>query len=91
MSNGAGTDSVNNNSICISTVGATVMIWEKFYVEIQGDQVTAVAPSWGRPWTGGRIARRTNRSNVFSRKPFRFNGVNIKRIHAALKLPTPSV
>ena len=22
--------------ICISTLGATVMIWEKFYVEIQG-------------------------------------------------------
>jgi len=40
MSNGAGTDSLNNNCICISTVGATVMIWEKFYVEIQGGQVT---------------------------------------------------
>ena len=23
------------------------MIWEKFYVEIQGGQVTPVAPSWG--------------------------------------------
>ena len=30
------TDSLNNNCICISTLGATVMIWEKFYVEIQG-------------------------------------------------------
>ena len=26
------------------------MIWEKFYVETQGGQVTPVAPSWGRPW-----------------------------------------
>ena len=26
--------------ICISTLGATVMIWEKFYIEIQGGQVT---------------------------------------------------
>ena len=44
------TDSLNNNCICISTLGATVMIWEKFYVEIQGvSQVTPVAPSWGRP------------------------------------------
>ena len=24
------------------------MIWEKFYVEIQGGQVTPDAPSWGR-------------------------------------------
>jgi len=44
MSNGAATDSLNNNSICISTLGETVMIWEKFYVEIQGGQVTPVAP-----------------------------------------------
>jgi len=36
MSNGAGTDSLNNNCICISTLGATVMIWEKSYVEIHG-------------------------------------------------------
>jgi len=36
MSNGAGTDSLNNNCICISTLGATVLTWEKFYVEIQG-------------------------------------------------------
>jgi len=33
MSNGAGKFSP---CICISTLGATVMIWEKFYVEIQG-------------------------------------------------------
>jgi len=25
------------------------MIWEKFYVEIQGGQVTPIAPSWERP------------------------------------------
>jgi len=25
---------------------------EKNYVEIQGGQVTPVAPSWGRPWPG---------------------------------------
>jgi len=35
--------------ICISTLGATVMIWEKFYVEIQGGHVTPLAPSCGRP------------------------------------------
>jgi len=34
--------------ICISTLGATVMIWEKF-VEIQGGLVTPLVPSWGRP------------------------------------------
>ena len=34
--------------ICISTLGATVMIWEKF-VEIQGVHVTPLTPSWGRP------------------------------------------
>jgi len=34
--------------ICISTPAATVMIREKF-VEIQGGQVTPLAPSWGRP------------------------------------------
>ena len=32
MSNGAGKFSP---CICISTLGATVMIWEKFYVDIQ--------------------------------------------------------
>jgi len=35
--------------ICTSTLGATVMIWEKFYVKIQGGQVTPLAPSRGRP------------------------------------------
>jgi len=45
----AGTDSLNNNCICLSALRAAVMIWEKFYVEIQGVQVTPVAPSWGRP------------------------------------------
>jgi len=34
------TDSLNDNCICISTLGATVMIREKFYVKIQGGQVT---------------------------------------------------
>jgi len=32
-------------SSCISTLGAAVMIWEKFYVQIHGGQVTPVAPS----------------------------------------------
>jgi len=32
----AGTDSLNNNCICLSALRAAVMIWEKFYVEIQG-------------------------------------------------------
>jgi len=38
MSNGAGTDSLNNNCICISTLGlgATVMIWENFMSKSRG-------------------------------------------------------
>jgi len=51
MSNGAGTDLLNNNSICISTLGATVLIWEKFYVEIQGGQVTPRCHFLGAPMT----------------------------------------
>jgi len=36
MSNGSGTDLLNNNCICISTLGATVMIWEKFMSKSSG-------------------------------------------------------
>ena len=36
--------------ICISTVGATVIICEKF-CRNPGGQVTPVVPSWGRPCT----------------------------------------
>jgi len=43
MSNGAGKFSP---CICISTLGATVMIWEKFCRNPGGD-VTPLAPSWG--------------------------------------------
>ena len=31
------------------------MIWEKFYVEIQGGHVTPVAPSWGAHAVRGRL------------------------------------
>jgi len=38
--------------ICISTLRATVMIWEKFMSKSRGGgQVTPLAPSWGRPCT----------------------------------------
>jgi len=35
--------------ICISTLGATVMIWEKFMSKSRGSG-DPLAPSWGRPW-----------------------------------------
>ena len=53
MSNGAGKF---NDCICISTLGATVMIWEKFYVEIQGEGLGDLrCPFLGAPM--GRINR----------------------------------
>ena len=39
----------------------------------------------------GSIAPCTNRTNVCRQKQFHLNGVNIKRIHAALKLPAESL
>ena len=39
----------------------------------------------------GSIAPCTNHTNVCRQKQFHLNGVNIKRIHAALKLPAESV
>ena len=46
MSNGAGKFSP---CICISTLGATVMIWKKIMLKSRGSR-DPLAPSWGRPW-----------------------------------------
>jgi len=47
------------------------MIREKFYVEIQGGQVTPVAPSWGRP-----CVHHTNVERKFSSESHRIKSKN---------------
>ena len=51
------TDSLNNNCICISTLGATVMIWEKFISKSRGSG-DPLPPSWGRPMPHVRMPAR---------------------------------
>ena len=74
------TDSLNNNCICISTLDAKVIIWEKFYVEIQGGQVTPITPSWRRPCK--HTFRQTDRQTRSSQYSSPLSGGVIKMLYS---------